>query len=341
MEQSFVVGALATVNGPVPVVSALLSPADRWGNFKVRLDFGRMDYKVDPGLYAVGEPGAGAAILVTANYKLSFDSLRQHLRGRDVWLLVLDTKGVNVWCAAGKGTFGTDELAARLNGSGLANLVAHRQVILPQLAGPGVAAHLIPKATGFSVRYGPTLAADLPAYLDAGGQATEVMRYKDFPFSERLLLSPLELLLALKGSLPFFVLLVLLFGFVPGDGYKQNVIGQLMAGLFPYGAGVFGGTVLTPLCLPLLPGRAFAVKGAVAGLLLAVGLLFNPHHHWLQNGGALLLSIVLSSYWGMKFTGASTYTSLSGVKKEMRFAVPLQVAGGVIGLGCWLGACFF
>ncbi len=336
------VGALDTVIGVVPVVSAFLSATDRWQSLKVRLGFGRMNYQLDPGLYAVGAPDAKAQALVTANYKLSFDSLRPHLAGRDLWLLVLDTNGVNVWCAAGKGAFGTDELVTRLRSSGLEQLLAHRQLILPQLAGPGIAAHLLPKLTGFSVRYGPILAVDLPVYLDAHCQATAAMRLKKFPFSERALLSPLELLLALKGSLPFFILLVLLFGFAPGNGYQQNVIAHALAGLFPYGAGVLAGTVLTPLLLPYLPGRAFAVKGAVAGLVVAVGLLFfSLPQHWLQNSGGLLLIVVLSSYWGMKFTGASTYTSLSGVKKEMRYAVPLQIAGGLVGLGCWLAACFF
>jgi hypothetical protein len=31
---------------------------------------------------------------------------------------------------------------------------------------------------------------------------------------------------------------------------------------------------------------------------------------------------------------------LSGVKKEMRFAVPLQISAAVIGLGLWIGYRF-
>jgi acetyl-CoA decarbonylase/synthase complex subunit gamma len=42
----------------------------------------------------------------------------------------------------------------------------------------------------------------------------------------------------------------------------------------------------------------------------------------------------------MNFTGASTYTSLSGVKKEMRWALPLEIAAGMIGLGLWFGSHF-
>jgi len=46
----------------------------------------------------------------------------------------------------------------------------------------------------------------------------------------------------------------------------------------------------------------------------------------------LLLIPALASFLGMEFTGASTYTSLSGVKKEMRLAVPLQIAAALCGL---------
>ena len=42
----------------------------------------------------------------------------------------------------------------------------------------------------------------------------------------------------------------------------------------------------------------------------------------------------------MNFTGASTYTSLSGVKKEMRRAVPLQILGVLSGLAAWIAARF-
>jgi acetyl-CoA decarbonylase/synthase complex subunit gamma len=48
----------------------------------------------------------------------------------------------------------------------------------------------------------------------------------------------------------------------------------------------------------------------------------------------------VASFLGMNFTGASTYTSLSGVRREMRVAVPLQILGAVAGLGLWLAGRF-
>jgi CO dehydrogenase/acetyl-CoA synthase gamma subunit (corrinoid Fe-S protein) len=120
-----------------------------------------MDYKVEPGLYAVGTPDDKAPVLVTANYKMTFDRLREQLGGVSLWIVVLDTDGVNVWCAAGKGTFGTDEVVHRVKEVGLDRLVSHRTLLLPQLSATGVAAHEVKKQTGFRVVYGPIKAKDI------------------------------------------------------------------------------------------------------------------------------------------------------------------------------------
>ena len=77
--------------------------------FRIR----RGKHRVTPGLYALGSPTPESPVFVSANYTLSFDALRSSLAGVDGYILVLDTHGINVWCAAGKGTFGTDELVNR------------------------------------------------------------------------------------------------------------------------------------------------------------------------------------------------------------------------------------
>ena len=46
---------------------------DRLGTWGVRWGFRRMAYRVQPGLYRIGEPDANAPVLVTANYKLTLD----------------------------------------------------------------------------------------------------------------------------------------------------------------------------------------------------------------------------------------------------------------------------
>jgi len=327
----FVTGRVATPVGDVPRVSTRLTWRDRLGSWKCRWSIGRMDYKVEPGLYALGTPDAESPVLVTANYKMTFDRLREQLEGLSLWLVVLDTDGVNVWCAAGKGLFGTDELVHRLQVTRLSSVVSHRTVILPQLGAVGVAAHEASKRSGFRVVYGPVRAADVPAFLAAGCKATEAMRTVRFTFRNRLVLTPVELV-------GMFVPLLVAFGVL----FVLNAVGfghYGWADLYGVLGAVFTGAVLAPVLLPWLPGRAFSFKGALLGLLWAAGFLFlnglpgAPAFGWFKAAAYLLLLPALSGFLTMNFTGSSTFTSLSGVDKEMKTAVPLMLfaaAGAVL-----------
>ena len=293
-----------------------------------------MRYTIDPGLYALGNPDEHSPVMVTANYKMSFDRLREVLPGRDVWILVLDTKGINVWCAAGKGTFGTKELVDRIESSGLARLVSHRELILPQLSGPGVAAHEVKKLSGFKVIYGPIRSKDLPAFLKNDQKATAGMRQKTFNLWERAAVIPVELAAALKNSLliiPFFFII----SFLGKSGVNQGLYACLALLI-----SILSGAVLTPLLLPWLPGRAFSVKGLSLGVLAAFLFVALRPATGLEMLSWLLLIPAASAFLAMNFTGASTYTSLSGVKKEMRWAVPFEIGAGVVGLGLWIGSNF-
>ncbi|MBF0567350.1 MAG: hypothetical protein HQK95_00640 [Nitrospirae bacterium] len=112
-------------------VSATLSRNDKWGAVKCRLTSFRNNYTVTPGLYALGKPSEDSDVFVSSNYKLSFDKLRSALAGINAWVLVLDTKGINVWCAAGKGTFSTEELIKKISDTNLPLCVRHRRLIVP------------------------------------------------------------------------------------------------------------------------------------------------------------------------------------------------------------------
>jgi len=86
-------------------------PIDKLGHIMCRISNKfRMNYSVAPGLYAIGNPDESSPVLVTANYRLTCDHLHKAMEKSNVWVLIIDTKGINVWCAAGKGTFGTSEL---------------------------------------------------------------------------------------------------------------------------------------------------------------------------------------------------------------------------------------
>ena len=342
VERRYIIGWTDTTAGKVPKVATELTRADRWGSFKANWSIGRMKYTVDPGLYAIGNPDKASPVFVTANYKLSFDSLRRELTGLDAWIMVLDTKGINVWCAAGKGTFGTQEILDRIERTRLGEVVSHRRLILPQLGAPGVAAHQVRKGSGFSVIYGPVRARDLRPFLDAGMVATPQMRRVRFSILDRLRQTRVEFVISLKYLVLAASLFLLLAGLGRGGYSSASVldVGFRSAGnlLLAY----LGGVLVGPVLLPWLPGRAFSLKGLAAGLgMFVVSFLTGlAGHNPLEVVAWATLIPTIASFLTMNFTGASTYTSLSGVKREMRVAVPLQIAGGVVGVGIWLASRF-
>ena len=318
-------------------ISTSLTHCDIYGTWKARWGIGRMSYTVAPGLYAVGTPTSDAPVLVSANYKLTFDLLRKNLAGLDCWLLILDTKGVNVWCAAGKGTFGTDELVNRIEAVRLSEIVNHRKLILPQLGAPGVNAHEVTKRTGFSATFGPVRADDIQAYIADGYKATKAMRRVKFTFTDRLVLTPMELVPAVKMSLPIMGVMLITNQLAKRPFGKYD--------LAAYAGAILTGSVITPLLLPYIPGRAFAWKGWVLGLCSTAAILGKSkgfeEGNRLMSAGQLLLFPALSSFLAMNFTGSTTYTSPSGVKKEMKQALPLMIGAGAVGAALMIGSHFF
>jgi acetyl-CoA decarbonylase/synthase complex subunit gamma len=218
-------------------------------------------------------------------------------------VLVLDTQGVNVWCAAGKGTFGTAELVSRIGSSGVAQVVGHRTLVLPQLGAPGVAAHEVSRKSGFRVVYGPVRARDLPAFLGAGMKATPEMRRVSFTLRERLARTLIELVRLFIPAVLAALLFVALTG-LGRQGYRifpEQAFGVVAAVFCNYLAGV----VLTPVLLPWLPGRAFACKGAMTGALLGGLLGWLGPWNWMGGVSVVLLSIATCSLLGLMFTGST------------------------------------
>jgi len=319
-----------------------LNIRDRTGSLRVRLGIRRGQYLVQPGVYAAGNPDPSSPVFVSANYKLSFDHLRRSLEKTDSWILVLDTDGINVWCSAGKGTFGTEELVKRIGETRLSEIVDHRELILPQLSAPGVSAHLVKEQSGFSVTYGPVRARDIPAFMAAGKKADAGMRAVRFNTWDRAVLAPVEVACWSKQALLVAIVIALSAGF-----YSYRYHPGCVAGDGLYWAGLFLlayilGAVLVPILLPWLPGRAFALKGGLTGMVLGAGILYIGKGGWctatpwMPSLGWLLIVIATASFTAMNFTGSSTYTSLSGVRKEMRTAVPAQAVAIILGMILWV-----
>jgi hypothetical protein len=297
---------------PILPTSPDLTWKNRWDHIQARWRWKRGEHKVIPGLYKLGNPTPDSPVFISANYTLSFDALRTSLAGIDAYILVINTFGVIVWCAAGKGSFGTEELVERIETSELSAVVRHRTVIVPQLGAPGIAAHLVKKQSGFRVEYGPVRAGDLPEYLKTR-KATPGMRLVRFTFMDRLMLTPVEML----GYLLYLAVAAVALYF--WGGWTSSLLVVLS---------VAGGAVFFPMLLPWLPTRDFSTKGWFLGLALTLAIVLmdilwlntdaSTIHKALSFVSNLLLWPPLTAFIALNFTGASTFTSRSGVKSEMK-----------------------
>lgn len=361
----YIRGYISTRTGNIPRVSGKLTRKDLWGTIRVRWSVNRDNYRVTPGLYALGNPAELSDVFVTANYKLSFDHLRRNLDGLDAWILVLDTKGINVWCAAGKGTFSTGELVNKIRTTRLEEVISHRRLILPQLGAVGVSAYQVKEQTnivasvplistlssqtyhmqkpspdrlspgrGFNVIFGPVKAQHIKEFIRNKYIATPAMRRVTFTFPERSRLIPVDFLQG-KYQLLLACALIFVVSGLSNKGISFEQAAQsgplaMMNVLMAYIAGI----VLTPLMLPYIPGRSFAFKGFITGMFMFALLMIKELHGMdrLTVLAWFLIITGMSSYAAMNFTGSSTYTSLSGVRREMRTAIPVQIAFSAVGL---------
>lgn len=256
--------------------------------------------------------------------------------------MVVDTRGINVWCAAGKGSFSAEEVAYQVQQANLSELVDHREIILPQLSANGVALHKLKKLCGFRGRFGPILSSKIPEYLEKG-QASEEMRTVTFTFAERATLIPLEICMLWKQFLTACCVFFLISGIGPHI-FSLQIAGQrsveLILSTF---VAILGGSAITPLLLPYIPFRQFWLKGALVSF--GAGFLF------IQSGVAALspaekTAVLLwitgcGSFLAMNFTGSTVFTSLSGVKREMRHGLAFQLILSGCALVCWLISPFF
>jgi hypothetical protein len=314
----------------IRTTDSTITTANRLDHFLARWGVNRNGHRVEPGLYRLGNPTPDSPVFASANYTLSFDALRSAIPGVDAYILVLDTKGINVWCAAGKGTFGTEELVRRIGSTGLAGVVNHKRIIVPQLGAPGISWPDVLRRSGFTVEYGPVRASDLPQYLGTR-KATPEMRRVQFPLWDRMVLIPVELV---HVALPAVIITIALW-FLAGPVAALAAITTVVAG-----------NVLFPILLPFIPSQDFSSKGLLIGGVVALpfAAIFASTPalpEWATIAGAvtpLLIMPAVTAYLALNFTGATTFTSRTGVRKEIFRYVPVMalMAGTGVALGIML-----
>ena len=251
--------------------------------------------KVRTGLYTVGDPDADSPVLVTGNFDLTVRRLIKAIEGKvNVWLLVADSAGINVWCAAGGGYFTAEKVIAAVKSSHLNGIINHHTLILPQLCANGVDGWRIRRETGWNVCWGPPRAVDVPAYLEGNRKKSEEMRWINFPIKDRL-----EMVTVVVGFYGLLILLPVLIFWRPM--------------FWPITFSLLGLSYFYAIVHPWLPGRDGLYKSIPLAVISLAGLfaysaLLNP------------LSASRLFHWMVGLTGLSVFSAaeLQGMSPLMR-----------------------
>jgi hypothetical protein len=169
--------------------------------------------------------------------------------------------------------------------------------------------------SGFLAEYAPVRARDLPEYLRTG-RATPAMRRVEFPLRDRVVLIPVELVMAFK----FMLIPAIAIGFLVSWFIAAEFVLAILAG-----------TVLFPILLPWLPTKDFSTKGLILGVLVLIppvlvgaGTVTPLQMAWAVT--TLLIFPPVTAYLALNFTGSTPFTSRTGVKKEIFRYVPVMAA---------------
>ncbi len=121
--------------------------------------------QMNPGMYAVGEPGKDAPVLLTVNFSLTYFTLQGYLEATKIpcYMLIVDTEGLSVLTAVAAGKLNETLVRDSIKKFEVEELVSHRRLIIPGYASP--LSGKIEEETGWKVLVGPRDAADIGEYL--------------------------------------------------------------------------------------------------------------------------------------------------------------------------------
>jgi NAD-dependent dihydropyrimidine dehydrogenase PreA subunit len=244
------------------------------------------------GLRPVGDPKRNSPVLVTCNFHVTVNRLRRVLEKArvDAWMVVAESKGVNVWCAAGADEFNTQSVVSAIKTSGVEDLVDHRKIILPPLGAPAIRIDEVRRQTGWSPCWGPVRMGDIPRYLAHGARRDERMKRVTYDWRERLDTA--------LGSL--FV-----FYFVGAAGFLL-FDRPLLLHYLAVGAATF---VLFMLACPWIPGKRGLTKVIFLEALLGCGMIATESSGiagWSVLRTDLIIAMVMLLFYGSELGGLTS-----------------------------------
>ncbi len=284
---------------------------------------GQVDHvPIEPGIYQSGKPDDNSPIIVTANYLYTYIKVMRSLKGIDAWVLCVDSKGINVWCAARGDNFGNNQLIEAVGATDIAKITKKKTLILPQLSAGGIASPVLKSEAPdfpFNVLFGPVWAKHLPKFLkERPARKPDKMKLAKFTASHRFraAITHTTFLIRKIFLMPiiglFFILIGLaLFNTIPIS--KLWLVGEILLWIIIT-------NVIIMVIFPITNfTRKFITKGCIYGV---INVFLLGSVSWLFHGlSPFLLLSSCFSFWlaffsTMSYSGYTMATSPSEIQDE-------------------------
>jgi len=266
----------------------------------------------EPETVAIGTPDKSSPVLVTCNFDYTVRHLKNYLEKEHIncFLLVVNTKGTNVWCAAAEGIFTTETVLAHLKVYNLRERVNHTRLILPQLSVSGVKRKDL-KEHGWEGIYGPVYFTDLKEFLNNGMTKTKDMQALEYGYWERFKMGLSHAVFCtLVCILPIFLF--------ASDWWLQAIFlvwyfafsMQLIEHFIPFDRLLYKGLALS---IPILALALTSTTDPVLQIQLAIGIIAlgafigfdaQGHSHLGQNQHSGKLTAGIFAFLGLFYGGS-------------------------------------
>jgi len=121
--------------------------------------------QIEPKIYAIGHVNERSPVLITTNFSLSYYTVLGEVEASKIpsYIISIDTEGMSVLTAWAAEKFTPDKISDSINKFGVANVVTHKNLIIPGYV--AVMSGDLEEQSGYKVIVGPKEAAGLPSFL--------------------------------------------------------------------------------------------------------------------------------------------------------------------------------
>ncbi len=279
----------------------------------------RRTFSIEPGLYFTGkEYDMNTPMIVTCNYHMTVFLVWRKMRRIPVRVLVIDTKGINVWCSAGKGQFNAQEILKQLAKYPKEILTneAKLQLILPKLSLSGVKLSDL-RPYDIDPIIGPIYLEELPAFLTKRPFKNSIDSHYKFDLRDRLFtLIPTFIQFTVYLGIGAIVLLAIHLWLNTGIWWQVIPIGLTI-------------TTIYILMFPWLPTKSFAKKGISLFFILSALFVAILNHYGIHRvlDWVFYVSFTVgaSLFFSLYYTGNSGVSNYSEVRRETIIYLPISV----------------